>query len=61
MKVYVIYDTLHERVREVHTNEDKAYERSNYLDSLWGNDYIYPHVTIEFELDEIEKQEEINE
>ena len=59
MKVYVIYDPLHERVREVHTNQDKSYERCNCLDSLWGNDYIYPHGAVELEIDKCSTKENI--
>jgi len=51
MIVYVIYDPLHERVREVHSDENRAYQRCEELDKLWGNDYVYPHHAIKFEVD----------
>jgi hypothetical protein len=56
MKVYVIYDPLHERVRGVYSNEDIAYKKCNELDKKWGNDYVYPHHAIPFEIDKEYKE-----
>lgn len=54
MIVYVIYDPMHERVREVRSDEKIAYQRCEKLDKLWGNNYTYPHVVIKFEVDKID-------
>lgn len=53
MIVYVIFDPLHERVREVYSNKDDAWTRCGELDIIWGNDYIYPHIAIEIEVDKV--------
>lgn len=54
MNVYVIFDPIHERVREVHSNKEIAYKRCDELDAKWGNNYVYPHVALEIEIDKIE-------
>ena len=51
MIVYVIFDPIHERVREVYSDINVAYERCEELDKLWGNDYVYPHVAYKIEVD----------
>lgn len=60
MIVYVIYDPLHERVREVHSNENVAYERCEKLDKKWGNDYVYPHISLEIEVDKVDPNYQFN-
>ena len=51
MKFYVIFDALHERVCEVHSDENRAYQRCEELDKKHGNDYVYPHRAIPFKID----------